>query len=142
MFINWTLLFVPFVPIIIVFGNAIAQRSHSDLDILRNVVSVLDGAPQASPAGIKLHSACQKFTKIAEALLSQDRTADKETYSQPSPTLVDPYPGDFHAMPDFPMSQSDWDGMLNDFDLGLGVEDAREMTSYLEPFLTGNNQFS
>lgn len=141
LFINWTLLFVPFVPIIVVFGNAIAQRNHSDLEVLHNVVSVLDGVAQKSSAAMKLHSACLKFTKIAEALLSQDsqRTDIKEASSQPSPLLADATPADYQAMPDFPMSQSDWDGMLNDFDLGLGVESAREMTSYFEPFLNNNN---
>jgi hypothetical protein len=41
-------------------------------------------------------------------------------------------------LPEFPVSQQDWDGMLNDFDLGLGAESAREMmTSYFEPFMSG-----
>lgn len=140
LFINWTLLFVPFVPIIIVFGNSIAQRNHADLAILRDVVSVLEGAAQKSSACFKLHSACSKFTKIAETLLAQDAMSStvKETSTQPSPVPADAYVGDFPSM-DFPMSQSDWDGMLNEFDLGLGVESAREMTSYFEPFLSGSN---
>lgn len=138
LFLNWTLLFVPFVPIIIVFGNSIAQRNHADLAVLRNVVSVLEGAAQRSAATNKLYNACSKFTNIAETLLAHDATSStiKETNSQPSPILADAYPGDFR---DFPMSMSDWDGMLNEFDLGLGVENAREMTSYFEPFLSGNN---
>lgn len=137
LFINWTLLFVPFVPIIVVFGNAIAQRNHADLAVLRDVVSVLEGAAQKSAACFKLHNACSKFAKIAETLLAQDAPL-KEASSQSSPVQADVYAGDIHSM-DFPMSQSDWDGMLNEFDLGLGVESAREMTSYFEPFLSGNN---
>ena len=141
LFINWTLLFVPFVPIIVVFGNAIAQRNHSDLDMLRNVVAVLDDAAQRSPAADKLFNACSKFTKIAEALLSQDSLAAKDPKTQTPPSSAEMYPVDYQTLPDFPMSQSDWDGMLNEFDLGLGVENAREMTSYFEPFLNNTGQF-
>jgi hypothetical protein len=142
LFINWTLLFVPFVPIIVVFGNAIAQRNQSDLDMLRNVVSVLDVAAQKSPAALKLFNACSKFTKVAEALLSQDMPTIKNPDLSPSLAPVDRLPIDYQTLPDFPMSQSDWDGMLNDFDLGLGVDNAREMTSYFEPFLNNANQFN
>lgn len=130
LFVNWTLLFVPFVPIIVVFGNSIAQHNHADLAMLRDVVSVLEGAAARSAATFKLYTATEKFTKIAETLLAHNAT---ETNGQPSPMPSDAYPGDFI------MSQSDWDGMLNEFDLGLGVESAREMTSYFEPFLSGNN---
>lgn len=138
LFLNWTLLFVPFVPIIVVFGNSIAQRNHADLAVLRDVVSVLEGAAKKSAACFKLYNVSSKFTKIAETLLAHDATgsAIKETNSQSSPMPADAYPGDLR---DFPMSMSDWDGMLNEFDLGLGVESAREMASYFEPFISGNN---
>ncbi|ETN36903.1 uncharacterized protein HMPREF1541_07890 [Cyphellophora europaea CBS 101466] len=144
LFINCTLLFVPFVPIIVIFGNTIAQRNHGDLALLRDVVSVLDGAALKSSACLKLRNACSNFTKIAETLLAQDlgSTPIKDDSSQPSPQMADPYAMHYQSMPDFPMSQSDWDGMLNEFDLGLGVESAREMTSYFEPFLSGNNNFN
>jgi hypothetical protein len=137
LFISWTLLFVPFVPIIVVFGNAIAQRDQSDLELLRTLVTVLEDAAQQSAAGVKLFEACSKFTKIAEALLSQPGPRQDDLNAQPVSSghyLPDP-----DTLPDFPMSQSDWDSMLNDFDLGLGAESAREMTSYFEPFLNNSN---
>ena len=136
LFLNWTILFVPFVPFVVLFGNCIAQSNHDDLDLLRTTASTLEGIADRSPAGHKLCSACSRFIKIAEVLLAQDTM--KRSSSQPSPIPVDPYTVDFQMLPDFPVSQQDWDGMLDDFDLGLGAESAREMTSYFEPFMTGN----
>lgn len=39
---------------------------------------------------------------------------------------------------DVPMSQQEWDNMLSEFEVGLPMEDAREMSSYFEPYLTSN----
>lgn len=133
-FLNWTILFVPFVPFVILFGNSIAQRHEGDLELLRKTVTVLEAIADRSPAGRKLYGACLQFTKIAETMLA---AGFKNSTSQPSP-IPDPYAIDMQMLQDFPMLQQDWDGMLNEFDLGLGAESARDMTSYFEPFMSGN----
>lgn len=135
LFLNWTILFVPFVPFVVLFGNTIAQRDHGDLELLRKAMLTLEGLANRSPAGHKLYNACAQFIKIAEMFLAQD--AMKQSSSQPSSLPDDPYTVDFQMFSDFPVSQRDWDGMLNDFDLGLGAESAREMTAYFEPFMSG-----
>ncbi|KPI45262.1 uncharacterized protein AB675_2796 [Cyphellophora attinorum] len=137
LFLNWTILFVPFVPFVVLFGNIIAQRSLHDLDLLRKTVKALESIADRSPAGRKLHGACAQFLKIAEMFLSLDSV--KQPGSQPSPKAVVTDNVESQMLPEFPVSQQDWDGMLNDFDLGLGAESAREMmTSYFEPFMSGN----
>lgn len=138
LFLNWTILFVPFSCFVFVFGNTIAQRNTDDLQLLSAVVDALGAAAKSSPGVRKLHDACSRFTKIAEVLLASDINIQPPATNTQS---LDPYSGDFQMVPDFPMSQQDWDGMLNEFDLGLGVESAREMTSYFEPFMSGNNTF-
>jgi hypothetical protein len=137
LFLNWTILFVPFVPFVVLFGNIIAQRNLHDLQLLRKTVTTLEAIADRSPAGRKLHGACAQFLKIAEMFLSLDTA--KQSGGQPSPQTVDAYAVESQMLPEFPVSQQDWDGMLNDFDLGLGAESAREMmTSYFEPFMSGN----
>jgi hypothetical protein len=140
--INWTIMFVPFVPFIVIFGNAIAKNDFNDLLQMQNVVTVLELAADRTPGNQKLHRTCSQLTKVAEVLLAQSLEGKtlKETPSgqQPSPLPPDVLNMDFEALPDFPMTQEDWDGMLNDWDLGLGAEDARGMKSYFEPFMNAN----
>jgi hypothetical protein len=141
--INWTIMFVPFVPFIVIFGNAIAKNDFNDLLQMQNVVSVLELAADRTPGNQKLHRTCSQLTKVAEVLLAQSLEGKtlKETSSdgqEPSPLPPDVLNVDFDALPDFPMTQEDWDGMLNDWDLGVGAEDARGMKSYFEPFMNAN----
>jgi hypothetical protein len=42
-------------------------------------------------------------------------------------------------LPDFPLSQEDWNGMLDEWDLGLGAENAREMSAFFEQYLSGGS---
>ncbi|KIW65216.1 hypothetical protein PV04_07494 [Phialophora macrospora] len=42
-------------------------------------------------------------------------------------------------LPDFPLSQEDWNGMLDEWDLGLGAENAREMSAFFEQYLSGSS---
>jgi hypothetical protein len=155
MFINWTLLFVPFIPFIVVFGNTIAQNDRRDLALLEQVVETVQSASQVTTAIEKLKIACERFCLVAQAYLSQQDASnangfggrqdsgvmnrsnqsavDLDTVTQGNQSAAFSSAvgatsigaGVFDSLPDFP-----WDGMLSEWDLGLGAESAREMGSF------------
>jgi Fungal specific transcription factor domain len=155
---NWTLLFVPFIPFIVVFGNTIAQNSREDLLLLEGTVKSLQSVEKTAKATTKLKTVCERFTLIAQVYMSQQEEShlanagnEKQQSSMmrnealvemmanpPDPShFVDSTVGGstfaggavdgtmFESLPDFP-----WDGVLNEWDLGLGAESAREMSSF------------
>ena len=144
-FINWTLLYVPFIPFIVVFGHTIAHRSREDLMLLDTAVSTLRSASQVAPTINKLRDACEKFCQIGTAYLAQEEAVAPQFNNSkpvsssdvlPDGPLAYPTQMDFQAMSDFPMQQGEWDGMLNEWDLGLGAENAREMTAWFETYMS------
>ena len=154
MFLSWTLMFVPFVPFIVVFGNTIAQNNRQDLALLERVVKAMQSASRVAGAIEKLRVVCERFCLIAQAYLSQqeggagadadgrpplDLAAGAQTQEMeienmlPNQAMESNVAGGqtalgggiFDSLPDIP-----WDGMLNEWDLGLGAEDAREMGNF------------
>ncbi len=158
MFINWTLLFVPFVPFIVVFGNVIAQGHRQDLVLLEQVVETMQAASEVATELKKLKTACERFCLIAQSYLSQQNAqpgADADVGTQRQPASIDGAVGanqnvDFNmaggalstsvgaldSLPDFP-----WDGMLSEWDLGLGAESAREMGNFFGQYTGASNAF-
>ncbi len=88
-------------------------------------VQTLESAAQYSAGVAKLHDACETFFNLAKAYMTQ--TSRKgESYEGPlhqQPAIEAFDPTSFHGQ--------DWDAMLDDWDLGLGGENAREMSSFL-----------
>jgi hypothetical protein len=166
LFIHWTLLWCPFVPYLVVFGNSIVERNRDDLELLEKVVTTLQVAQPRSTGVDKLEKACKIFSQIARIYLDQTEAASQQqlhlhqkshqhfepihalpatansmssmsgttagtsTIQQPDVQIMDA------ILPDLPLSQQAWDGMFDEWDLGLGAENAREMSSYFE-HLTG-----
>jgi hypothetical protein len=136
---------VPFVPFIVVFGNAVAQANKDDLALLGKVVTTLQSAALISPAVEKLKTACSKFHQIASAYLAQlpPRTEIQPTAWQPNAgmpigqSIAEYGQPDMEFIPDLPLTQQDWDDML-DWDLGIGAENARAMSTFFEQYMTGN----
>ena len=153
MFINWTLLFVPFIPFIVIFGNVIAQGDRQDLVLLEQVTETINAASEVATAVKKLRTACERFCLIAQSHLSQQEgqtATDGDIAVHKQPVNIDTSEGvsqnaDFNmaggsmsagagvfdALPDFP-----WDGMLSEWDLGLGAESAREMGNFFSQYNT------
>ncbi|KAL8991741.1 MAG: hypothetical protein Q9169_007695 [Polycauliona sp. 2 TL-2023] len=137
-FIHWSTLFSPFAPFICVFGNVIAQSDVEDLALLGDFVSTLWSAAEHSPTIKKLHYACNSFHQIAKAYIARQSQHIPPAGTDPVGTFTDWQNmnglGDaaFQPMSDSLLSQQDWDLMLNDWDLGLGTLDARQMSSFLE----------
>lgn len=167
LFIHWTLLWCPFVPYLVVFGNSVVERNRDDLELLEKVVTTLQGAQPRSPGVDKLERACKIFSQIARIYLDQTDVANQQQLHQQqkshqhfepihalsatansmssvagtsSTTTQTIQQQDVQIMdailPDLPLSQQAWDGMFDEWDLGLGAENAREMSSYFE-HLTG-----
>ncbi|KAL8748475.1 MAG: hypothetical protein Q9184_007277, partial [Pyrenodesmia sp. 2 TL-2023] len=116
--INWTYLFSPFTPFIVLFGTVVAFKSEADLKLMEVSVETLKSAGQYSSGVAKLHHACEKFFNLAKAYMAQAKgTLHQQLAREP----LDPTS----------LYGQDWDAMLDDWDLGLGVENAREMSSFL-----------
>ena len=148
MFVNWTMLFVPFVPVVVIFGNVIAQGNRQDMQLLEQVVEAMKAGAEVASSIEKLKTTCERFCHIAQSYLSHQEAqyaADVEARAQPvnidnavdmNPNVVmtgggniPAAPGAFESLPDFP-----WDGMLSEWDLGLGAESAREMGNFFEQY--------
>ncbi|KAI4138576.1 MAG: hypothetical protein LQ341_004599 [Variospora aurantia] len=128
----------PFVPFISVFGNTIAQADSQDLALLEAFVLTLECAAEHSHAIRKLYRACSSFHQIAKVYIAQhsqhvaslrDRAESVAVDSRSMDTIVE---DNLQALPEFSMSQQEWDVMLSDWDLGLGTEEARQMSSFLD----------
>lgn len=171
MFINWTLLFTPFMPYIAVFGNQIATGNQEDLILLRNVVKIVETAAEASSAMNKMYKAFSRLFRIAELWTSTSESRERrqtqslQTQSvaaldqgshfpasgkQPlsdgpvaDVNMMAPTATDFSAVnwQDLDMSHQDWDMMFNEFDLGLGAESAREMRPWFEQHMSSFSTF-
>lgn len=85
-------------------------------------VQTLKSAAQYSSGVAKLHDACETFFNLAKAYMAQMIKKGE------------PGEGSLHATEAFDPTTlygQDWDAMLDDWDLGLGGESAREMSSFL-----------
>lgn len=162
LFVHWALLWCPFVPYTVLVGNVIAERDVNDLKLLEKSVETLQTAAALSAAVSKLYRACRIFYQVAKIYLAhpkkdtgaeqhQQQTinpaedASRLLTSAPvpsndfprQPTTRQPPETDVDIdLPDFPLSQQDWNGMLDDWDLGLGAENAREMSVFFEQYLS------
>lgn len=88
-------------------------------------LETLKAAAQHSSGVTKLHDACEMFFNLAKAYMAQ---AIKRGESYDGPLHQQPATGVFDQTS---LHGLDWDTMLDDWDLGLGGETAREMSSFL-----------
>jgi hypothetical protein len=153
MFLHWTLMWCPFIPYIVVFGNVIADRNAEDLRLLEHVVNTLQSADEMSPRVAKLYRACRTFYEIGTLYLGQSGRPNNASAYQSShppvaiaadqipqqPSMSSSLQSDSHfassLIPDLPLFQPDLDGMLDAWDLGLDNENGRDMSTFLEQYL-------
>lgn len=118
-------LFSPFTPFIVLFGTVIAFKSEADLKLMEASVGTLKSAAQYSSGVAKLHDACETFFNLAKAymahMIKKGESSEGPLHHQPATEAFDP----------ISLYGQDWDAMLNDWDLGLGGANAREMSSFL-----------
>lgn len=88
-------------------------------------VQTLKSAAQYSSGVAKLHDACETFFNLAKAYMAQTikkgESYEGPLHQQPAAQAFDPTS----------LYGQDWDAMLDDWDLGLGGENAREVSSFL-----------
>ena len=153
MFVNWTLVFVPFVSrttlsyeqaltkrqvaFIVVFGNTIAESNRDDLALLGNIVDTIEAATSETPAFHNLARACKAFYEIAQAFLSSTRRLpDPSSMNVKTPNPYEnPLTPGIQGLSDFSLPQQDWNSMLSEWDLGMGADSAREMQSFFEQYM-------
>ncbi|KAI2468962.1 hypothetical protein F4781DRAFT_395878 [Annulohypoxylon bovei var. microspora] len=153
MFLNIILSLVPFVPFIVLAGNAIATSSSADLDLLSSIVSIVAPTAASSLTVRKVHDACERFGRIASLVVSsasrspldnagcQRQTpgiglaAADSNGSLGMPNPVQTSPIDYS----FPMAQQDWDSVMVGFESELGDYDSRALTNIIEPYITNTN---
>ncbi|KAJ9502416.1 hypothetical protein H2202_002482 [Exophiala xenobiotica] len=143
LFVHWTMLWSPFIPYIVVFGNTIADRNAADLELLKAVVSGLESVADMSPGVGKLYRACRIFYQIASMVLAQDGVGNESvlqghacpppatsTHALPQHLVPAWFQASFSSpdagMPELPLFQQDWDAMLDGWDLGTDGGDFRD----------------
>ena len=88
-------------------------------------VKTLRSAAEYSSGVAKLHDACETFLNLAKTYVAQmikkGESYEGPLHQQPATEAFDPTR----------LYGQDWDAMLDDWDLGLGGENAREMSSFL-----------
>lgn len=153
MFLNIILSLVPFVPFIVLAGNAIATSSSADLTLLSSVVAILAPKGSSSPTIRKVHDACERFSRIANLIVTSAKTSPLSNagYQVQVPNhdvaiesskdalriaeTVQPSPIDYG----FPMAQQDWDSVMAGFESELGDYDSRTLTNIIEPYITNTS---
>ncbi|OCT48870.1 fungal specific transcription factor domain protein [Cladophialophora carrionii] len=98
---------------------------------------VESGPLAAAAAAAAPHGQYDTATAAAAARASAvvpSNTSPQAQYTTYAPDLASDI-----DLPDFPLSQEDWNGMLDEWDLGLGAENAREMSAFFEQYLSGSN---
>ncbi|KAI1098177.1 hypothetical protein F4804DRAFT_325485 [Jackrogersella minutella] len=142
MFLNLILSLVPFVPFIVLAGNAIVTSSSADLALLSSTVSIL--APTANcPTTQKMHDACERFGRIASLVVSSanNSSLNRKGCQASTDDLPVEGPNDASELPNpidynFPMAQQDWDSVMMGFESELGDYDSRALTNIIEPYIT------
>jgi hypothetical protein len=127
--------------------------SQVDVELLGTSMRTVETIHERSRGIKKLQDACWNFYRIAESYYSKQRR--KKSHSQADGEAASSKIGDtavqYVTAPrqddlgldisnlnymDFSMQQ-DWDQMLDGWELGLGAESARQMTSYFEQMSPG-----
>ncbi|KAI0114761.1 hypothetical protein F4814DRAFT_439883 [Daldinia grandis] len=153
MFLNVTLSLVPFVPFIVLAGNAISTSSSADLALLSSVLSVLEPPAANSPTARKVYNACERLNRIASALVSSSSEASLhlKEYQEQTPNAGLSFNGptdesDIHSrtLPNnfdyaFPMAQHDWDSVMTGFESELRGYDSRALTNIMEPYIANTS---
>ncbi|KAI1393318.1 uncharacterized protein F4822DRAFT_384294 [Hypoxylon trugodes] len=150
MLLNVILSLAPFVPFIVLAGNAIATSSNADLALLSSSVSVLGQGAADSPSTQKIHDACERLGRVATLIVSSANESSSlkaaEFQGQASNNgfpLDNPnedpsiYNGGRPISEDygFPMAQQDWDSVMIGFESELGSYGSRELTNIIEPYI-------
>ena len=83
-FVKLPLLFMPFVPFVVVFGHQLATGDESDLQLMRDIVDIVTTAAKINGGMNKMHLAFFRLLQIAEAQKSRNGRAQAIVANNPS----------------------------------------------------------
>lgn len=126
-------------------GNAIARSSRADFPLFSSTLSIIAPSAESSPAAQKLHRVCAKLYAITELLVAQGIPDNEEIRWRSSQSVEHSCNADMpsnsaeldeaNVVCNLPMSQHDWDSVMEDFDLGLQNMNPGELAALVEPYM-------
>ena len=142
---NRTVIGCPFVAFLVIFSSAMTNN-YPDFELLGGSMATLQAIHERSSGIGKLVTACQSFYHVAKGRYAQQAQPATQLPSS-TPILMSmaggysPQQPVYVGQPDFQEhlshpsymaypEQEDWNQMLDGWELGLGAESARQMTSY------------
>lgn len=127
---------VPFASFVVLAGNTVASSSAEDLALLSAAIAAIEPIATSSLPGKKLYAACQSFYQFSQlAVASQATFADQTLVSDHGPEVPFPTslgPPQSTVSYEHVMAPQDWDTVMNELDLDIGVG---AMASFLEPYI-------
>nr|POE94377.1 hypothetical protein CFP56_16617 [Quercus suber] len=144
---NRTISLVPFVPFVALIGHAIAKSSTADFMLCSSALAVITPASETSPAARKLHRVCTRLYAIAELIIakgasqrpmgSQRGVSHFAQQSLNDNNTSSDFPGSHEPSIscDLPMTQEDWDAVMEGFDFELQNINPGELAAFVEPYL-------
>jgi hypothetical protein len=135
---------VPFACYVVLAGNTVASLSTDDLELLASALSAIEPISTSSKSGQKLYHICKSFYQVASFSIAR-QAAVSEAPAHVAPHVVkspnEPTEGSFSEqlekietpIYEHVMLPQDWDAVMNDFDVGVGVG---AMASFIEPYLS------
>ncbi|OTB04759.1 hypothetical protein M426DRAFT_320617 [Hypoxylon sp. CI-4A] len=134
-YINWTILYAPFIPFIVIFCLVIETSSADDLQLLANFVQSLEAACDLSHSISKLHQLCQVLFSVAQLYIEAKAQQPVDQDMVPVGNEFNMYLSQLGFMP--------MDENMGNFDVngGGGAEVDRSMaqTTQLGDWFSGNN---
>ncbi|KAH7242658.1 hypothetical protein BKA59DRAFT_457226 [Fusarium tricinctum] len=147
LFIHWTLLCCPFVPFIIVFSHAIAAGDEGDLHLLGRTVASLQSAAQQSPSIAKLHHVFSTYHQVGRVYFDRAHQAEKQQVVGEGHGGVQSIMDEnltnmpFNSATDVLLPMPTWDRLLDEWNLGIGEENAIEVSSFLGNYFSATFEF-
>lgn len=127
---------VPFASFVVLAGNTVASSSAEDLALLSAAIAAIEPIATSSLPGRKLYDACQSFYQFSRfAVARQVAFADQTLVSSDGPEA--PFsaslgPPQSAVSYEHIMAPQDWDAVMNELDLEIGVG---AMASFVEPYI-------
>lgn len=137
-----TLVTCPFVPFLVVFSSVISTRSQEDLKLLHKTVSSLRSVAQHSQSVASLLDVCDRFYQAGRAYIEQfspvEGSSTNQFGSSTSFATNQTECGPAESIGPFETLQYDWQDLPTHWNFPLGVQEAQQMSSFLNHYFPGD----
>lgn len=129
-------------PFIVVFSNTIATGDEADLHLLDLVVCSLQSAAQQSSSIAKLHHICSAYHRVGRLYFEGEHHARRrgavgEENGHNNDLTGTPFTLGNNAV----LSEITWNELFDEWNPGLGEENALEVSSFLGNYFSGTLDF-